>query len=110
MRPFEAREGADVHIMAASTARTAAALFRAVVAGGKIGINVLVVTERESLKGGKIRGLSKAGLTFAIISIDYHRFGRAEIRFREATLVLGEASELTENRTRDASDVVRGRA
>ena len=53
-----------MHIMAASTARTAAALFRAVVAG-KIGINVLVVAERESLKGGKIRGLSKAGLTFA---------------------------------------------
>ena len=52
-----------MHIMAASTARTAAALFRAVVAGK--GINVLVVAERESLKGGKIRGLSKAGLTFA---------------------------------------------
>ena len=29
---------------------------------------MLVVAERESLKGGKIRGLSKAGLTFAIIS------------------------------------------
>ena len=60
MRPFEAREGADVHIMAASTARTAAALFRAVVAG-KIGTSVLVVAERESLKGGNIRGLSEAG-------------------------------------------------
>ena len=76
----------------------------------QIGISVLVVAERESLKGGKIRGLSKAGLTFAIILIDYHRFGRAEIRLREATLVLGEASELTVNRTGDASDVVRGRA
>ena len=50
-----------------------------------------MVAERESLKGGKIRGLSEAGLTFAIILIDYHRFGRAEIRLREATLVLGKA-------------------
>ena len=30
------------------------------VVAGKIGISVLVVAERESLKGGKIRGLSKA--------------------------------------------------